>query len=694
MAAPHDIELRDQEEIKWGGQYADEDKNYLNHQIHLEYFDLHIEGIQLLSNANLKLTPGHRYGLIGGNGVGKTTLLRHLAAKKFKGMWKEHQTVLLVGGGETGSDAVVIDEVMCGYKTADDAPTDLAAHPDSETAKCFMKKLEHYDFGEIKSQAFQILNGLGFNNTQSTETLVSHLSGGWKARLAIAKTLLLEPDLLLLDEPTNHLDIETSIWLQDFLATYKKILIIITHDLEPLNTICTDIIRIKDKTLTQYQGNYDGYLRTYMDLLAKQANMHEWEGRQKKRLEETIAYLQAKGDPAASQQIASKTKALNRLGQQKTATGRRWKWGRMGDRIVTPAVIEEEEIKFKFHSDKRVRELPEDERMLTASHISYTYPSATSRTLTNISVSVTPTSRIALIGKNGSGKTTLLSVLTGENAPTEGDVATMKGFRIGYYKQDHINYIPNDMTPVEYLCSEHPNAKVQEVRDQLGSFGITPTVGSLTCGLLSAGQKARVVLALVTFGRPSLLVLDEPTNHLDLESQRGLIEALKCFKAACIVVTHSEYLIQECCNEIWAFDDNHNFRVLTESFTEWKSALLRRLDEGHLAPSTAKKEVKKQDPPSSKSSLGPPKDLGGKKGVVNATKVQCRVCQGGHFTHQCDKKKEMDAKKEAQEVKRKERQGKKAEMKAALMAAPTTYEDQDGNEWNVVVPKGMKNRKC
>eukprot|EP01064_Diplonema_japonicum_P031701 TRINITY_DN5742_c0_g1_i3.p1 TRINITY_DN5742_c0_g1~~TRINITY_DN5742_c0_g1_i3.p1 ORF type:complete len:717 (+),score=134.04 TRINITY_DN5742_c0_g1_i3:60-2153(+) len=692
------IELRDQVEVQNHGQYIDEDRNYLNDQLHLEYFDLHVEGIQLLTDAKLKLTPGHRYGLIGNNGVGKTTLMRHLAAKKFHGMWKNHQVTLMVGAGKSAfhEDRKVIEEVLCGFETLEDVKVQTNTNPDDEVSKCFSKKLEIYTMEEIKAQAYQILHGLSFASKSPDTTTVAQLSGGWKYRLDIAKTLLLEPDLLLMDEPTNHLDIETSIWLQDYLSTYKKILILVSHDLEPLNTVCTDIIHMKDKTLTQYQGNYDGYFKSVTDLLNKQANLHEWEEKKKKRLQAALTYLQAKNDPKNSAQVASKQKCLDRLGQQKTATGRRWKWSNMGDRIQTPAIVEDEEIRFKLHSDKRVREMPEDEHILQASKLSFSY-TPDKPVFSNVTCDLLPSSRVALIGKNGSGKSTLLSCLALQKPPTTGEITTMPGFRVGYYQQDHINKLPVDMSPVEYMSEVHPKAKIQEIRDQLGSFGITPVIGGLQCGLLSAGQRARVVLATVTFGRPSLLLLDEPTNHLDLESQKGLVEALRCFKAACIFVTHSEYLIQECCNEVWAFEPNKNsgktFRVLTESFSEWKTTLLNSTSD---PPKKEKpRKVGKDeavDPPSSGAPSPAPKNLGGAKGVVKNNKVACRVCKGDHFTHQCSQKQERDKKRSEKEAKQREKQQQEASFRAALAAAPTTYADASGDTWNVVVPKGMKKR--
>ncbi|KAJ9462898.1 ABC transporter F family member 4 [Diplonema papillatum] len=734
-----------------------EEKNYLNNQIHLAYFDLHIEGKQLLTGAHLKLTPGHRYGLIGSNGVGKTTLLRHIAARRIEGVWKQHMTIMLVSQWDPSTPKTVIEALMS-YDTQEELEAAAAASRDNDVAMAMLAKVEEVGFDALRSQAYSILHGLGFTDKQANQTRMEQLSGGWRMRVAIARALLMEPDLLLLDEPTNHLDIPTTVWLDQYLQTYGKGLIIVSHDIETLNEVCTDIILMSGQTLKQYQGNYDGFLKTASDLLGKQASLHTWEENKRRRYEATIEYLSKKEDPKSGRAIASRNKALARLGKQRTETGRRWKWSLMGDRMPTPSIDEKERPVFKFASDRRVRDLPDDTFLVKLSSATIArlgkegnpteaatgLPNDEDEVLsdweqeeqasgaaepptalfTGVSVEIRPKSRIALVGRNGCGKTTLLRALAtvgteeGKRTVMDGGVECLESLRVGWYKQDHTLLLSKTETPIEYLTRENRGAKPEDARAHLANFGISVEVSELQHQYLSGGQRARVVLACISLGRPSVLLLDEPTNHLDLESLEALADALRSVKAAVVVVTHSQHLISTVCDEIWAITDAHKLTTLAEPYEAWRDRMLSEGEAhenpasgaqnlpGHQPPKPAapakppssqpspksKKQPKKHadpapvQPPASQAKLKPQTGTGSSGVLKTAANVRCRVCHGDHFTHQCDKKKIIDEKEARKQAEREKKAREQEELRSAAAATSTTFSDQDGT-WNIAVDK-------
>mmetsp|Transcript_14730 Transcript_14730/g.26046 ORF Transcript_14730/g.26046 Transcript_14730/m.26046 type:complete len:409 (-) Transcript_14730:218-1444(-) len=364
------------------------------------------------------------------------------------------------------------------------------------------------------------------------------LSGGQKSRVAFCKATWSHPHILLLDEPTNHLDLEACVWLEEYLKTYDKCLIIISHSEDFLNGVCTHTIWLTQSKLQYYTGNYNTFKKTVAENEIIQQKKYEKEQDDIKHIKQFIASCGTYSNLV--KQAKSKQKILDKM----YAAG------------LTPPVARERTFHFKFPDCDK---LPPP--VMPFVDVSFAYSGKPEDYLyTHLDFGIDCDSRIALVGPNGAGKSTLLKLMTGELSPTEGVISRHSHLVIGKYHQHSVDVLKEDMTTLEFFQHMYPNNEkftrdVEEWRSFVGRYGITGKMQTSLIGQLSEGQKSRIVLAMICMQNPNMLLLDEPTNHLDMEAIDALANAIKTFNGGLVLVSHDFRLIDQVANEIWVCDN-------------------------------------------------------------------------------------------------------------------------------------------
>eukprot|EP01065_Artemidia_motanka_P026827 TRINITY_DN32064_c0_g1_i1.p1 TRINITY_DN32064_c0_g1~~TRINITY_DN32064_c0_g1_i1.p1 ORF type:complete len:730 (+),score=215.15 TRINITY_DN32064_c0_g1_i1:91-2280(+) len=669
-------ELRDQESSV--SRLKDGDEGRSAGSVHLSNFDLHIDGAQLLTGAELKLTAGRVYGLVGENGVGKTTLMRHLAAKRIKGVWAGKVTTLLVGYLDADPGQTVLEAVLQGSAARERWRGDVEKCEDAEEGDLadLYEQAEAADPSDFTARAHEVLHGVGVSSAQAKTVRVGELSGGWRVRVSLARALLLRPQLLLLDEPHCHLDPAGKAWLADQLRSYTGTVVITAHEAELLNGTATDVIHFSGRALRPYVGDYAQFVSTREAELAHRQRAAQEVDRRREHYEQEIARAQAKGGETGA--IASRRKALERLGEERTVCGGRWKVSYMGSRRSLPPVVADTEVSFRLPSDKRIREKDEDEVILSLRGVGLSYPYERSQhnVLSGVSVSIHAGERIAVVGANGSGKTSLLRLIAGEVEPTQGTRSVhLPLMRVGYYKQDHVHSFDPEQTALGHLLQTCPRMTEEAARDHLGTFGVDVVQAGLKLGLLSSGQRARVALAEAVGDRPSILLLDEPSNHLDAGSVVALTDAVSAFKGCVVVVSHSATLI-ELCDTVLAVqpalregDPAQVLAMQPEDFSRWQSRCvsggLTRLQLGAGRPTAhsdpqqrqggrrrgkGKKKAAEPEPAAAATPKAPAQPAAAKPAAKVGGGVKCRFCHGPHFTRDCAEKAERERRREEKQA--------------------------------------------
>lgn len=392
-------------------------------------------------------------------------------------------------------------------------------------------ELENIQAYTINSRAGRLLLGLGFSTADFTKP-TKEFSGGWRMRLNLAQALICRSDLLLLDEPTNHLDLDTVMWLEDWLKAYPGTLIIISHDRDFLDNICTNIIHIEHKKLNCYTGNYTDFEVERAQRLALEKAMYD-------KQQTELAHMQAFVDKfrykaTKAKQAQSRLKAMERM-----------------EKIVLAQA--DSPFSFSFFENENV--LPPN--LIRMDNLTAGYPDKT--VLTSIKMNIVPGSRIGLLGRNGAGKSTLIKTIAGEIPPLSGEFALAKAVKVGYFAQHQLEYLDPDGTPLSHLTALAPDARELELRSFLGGFGFSGDKVTDPVGHFSGGEKARLVLALLVWQKPNLLLLDEPTNHLDLQMREAIIIALSSFKGALIVVSHDRHLLRTTTDEFYSVSEGKVF---------------------------------------------------------------------------------------------------------------------------------------
>jgi len=501
--------------------------------IFIENFDICFGEKVLISGATVTLVSGRRYGFVGRNGLGKSTLLRMISSQQL--YIPPHLSVLHVEQEVVGDDTRAIDSVLsCDtvreglleqerelQRRLNDGDSDPELS--NQLTEVF-SQLQLIDSDKAPARAAVILSGLGFT-PEGQYAATRTYSGGWRMRLALARALFSKPDLLLLDEPTNMLDMQAVIWLERYLQTWRGTIIVVSHDRMFLDEVATDILHIHSRKIDTYRGNYSEYYHTMTEKLLNQQREYDSQMDYRKHIQEFIDKFRYNAKRATL--VQSRIKALERL-------------------PVLEKVIIEPGVTLKF---------PEVEKMsgtiLTLSEVSYRYNEESRIIFSNVDLSATMQSRICIVGENGAGKTTLLKIIMEMMDPWKGTRVAHRNLKFGYFTQHFVDQIDHRICPVEVMQKEFPGKKVEEYRRMLGQFGVTGDMALQQIDSLSGGQKSRVAFAVLCGHNPNFLVLDEPTNHLDIETIEALGSALSKFKGGVILVSHDQKLITMVCQELW-----------------------------------------------------------------------------------------------------------------------------------------------
>jgi ATP-binding cassette subfamily F protein 3 len=521
-----------------------------------------IQGRPLFEGASLVLPDGAKAGFVGKNGSGKTTLFRLIQGQaSLDGGDIEINKRARIGGvaqEAPATDISVLETVMAADTERAALMAEAEHATDAHRIADIHTRLADIDAHTAEARAATILKGLGFEQAAQLRP-TSELSGGWRMRVALAGVLFSQPDLLLLDEPTNYLDLEGTLWLEKYLATYPYTVFLISHDRDLLNKAVNSIVHLERGKLTYYSGGYDTFEET------RRMQM-ELNNKSREKTLEQIAHMQKFVDRFRYK--ASKAKqAQARL--------------KMIQKLKPPAALfDEYAAPFKFENPKKIPASP----MITFDDVSVGYGEHV--VLRHITNRIDPDDRIALVGVNGNGKSTFAKLLAGDLKPMDGEMRRSRGLEIAYFAQHQMDKLKPDHTPLEHVISLMPYDSEAKRRSRIAQMGLTTSRMDTLVKNLSGGERARLLLGLITFGGPAMLILDEPTNHLDIDSRDALVEALNEYTGAVLIISHDRHLIEATVDKLWIAQNG-----TIEEFDEDLDSYQRMLTSGKDARTAANKNT-------------------------------------------------------------------------------------------------------
>lgn len=505
----------------------------------------------LIEHTFAQISDGHKVGIIGRNGCGKSSLFAAILGdlapelgsigvpKNIKIAYVEQQTPAL--------DISALDYVMQGDKEVmrlfEDKKIALE-NGNGEKAALIEDELGIAGAWTLKPRSEELLHGLGFSQEEIFHA-VKEFSGGWRMRLNLARALILNSDLLLLDEPTNHLDLDTVLFLESYLKSYKGTILCISHDRDFLDCFCTDILHFESGKIVMYTGNYSDYERL-------RAERIKAEKASRKKEEAILSHMQAFVDrfrykATKAKQAQSLIKAINRM-------------------QLTAVTQEESPFSFSFPEPERTPAVIASFDKVNAGY------NEQAPVLKNINLSILSGDRIGLLGRNGQGKSTLIKTLCSAISPLTGTVTLGKGIKIGYFAQQELESLDPNLTALEHLQRIDPNAREKDLRSFLGSFAFSGDKATAKVSTMSGGEQARLALSIIAFEKPNLLLLDEPTNHLDLEMREALSIALASYPGALVLVSHDRHLLEAIADKLWLVD-NHKVSEFSGDLDDYKNYL-------------------------------------------------------------------------------------------------------------------------
>lgn len=528
--------------------------------VKIENFSITFHGVELLTDTKLELNCGRRYGLLGLNGCGKSTMLETIGSRDIP--IPQHIDIFHLKNEMEASDKTALECVMEVDEEkmrleAEAAELTKLGDEGSDRLMDVFERLEDLDADKAETRAAEILSGLGFTPSMQLKK-TKDFSGGWRMRIALARALFVKPTLLLLDEPTNHLDLDACVWLEEELKNYKRILVMISHSQDFLNGVCTNIIHMHKGKLVYYGGNYDSYMKTRAELEENQMKQYSREQDQIKHMKDYIARF-GHGSAKLARQAQSKEKVLSKM----VAGG------------LTEKVVKDKVLTFYFPDCGKLAP-----PVVQVQTMSFSYGEDKPAIYKKLDFGIDLESRIALVGPNGAGKSTLLKLLDGTLTPTDGLIRRHNHLKICRYHQHLQDMLELDMSALAFMMKCFPEIKeVEDMRKSIGRYGLTGKQQICPMRNLSDGQRCRVVFAWLAFQAPHLLLLDEPTNHLDMETIDALADAINDFEGGMVLVSHDFRLINQVAKEIWICEK--------QTIAPWKGDILSYKEE--LKKKVAKK---------------------------------------------------------------------------------------------------------
>ncbi len=503
----------------------------------------------LFEQADFSVYPGQRLGITGANGSGKSSLFAAILGElqpDHGELYRPRDCVVAHVAQETPADPrPALEYVLDGDAELRQlqARLDRAETDDEGIAVAELHgSIDAVDGYTAPSRAAQLLAGLGFVPGDELRP-VSEFSGGWRMRLNLARALMSRSDLLLLDEPTNHLDLDAVIWLEEWLKAYTGTLLLIAHDRDFLDGVCTHIAQLEAQRLTLYNGNYSDFERLRGERLATQAAQYTRQQREISHMRSFVDRFRAKASKA--RQAQSRLKALERM------------------ELIAPAHVDSP-FHFTFRPPQK-----SPNPLLRLEHAAAGYGEQT--VLSGLGLSLSPGDRIGLLGRNGAGKSTLIKLLAGSLEASAGDTERARDLAVGYFAQHQLEQLDPDASPLLHLQRLGTPARDQELRNFLGGFGFSNEQALAPTRPFSGGEKSRLALALIVYQRPNLLLLDEPTNHLDLEMRQSLAVALQDYVGAMVLVSHDRHLLRVCCDQLLLVDGGQvsDFPGSLDDYPRW-----------------------------------------------------------------------------------------------------------------------------
>jgi ATP-binding cassette subfamily F protein 3 len=544
----------------------------------------------LIADASFTIYRGEKVGIVGANGCGKSSLLALILGELQPDAGSfDMPTQLVVAHVAQETDATqraAVEFVMDGDGELRETEVAMAA-AEAKDAGAALGEL-HARYAALggydaRSRAGRLLHGLGFSAADETRP-VTAFSGGWRMRLNLAQALMCRSDLLLLDEPTNHLDLDAVLWLEDWLRSYPGTLLMIAHDREFLDRTVDRIVHIEQRAARLYSGNYSAFEEQRAAQLAQQQSLYERQQREIRHMMSFVERFRAKASKA--RQAQSRLKALERMER------------------IAPAHVDSP-FEFAFLAPQK---LPRP--LLTLEQQSAGYGERV--VLHSLNLTIVPGARIALLGRNGAGKSTLMKLLAGEIEALAGKRTEARDLRIGYFAQHQLEQLDVAESPIEHLRRHGGEAALrsteQELRSFLGGFGFSGDRVFEAVGPFSGGEKARLVLALVSFRRPNLLLLDEPTNHLDLEMRQALAVALQDYDGAVVLVAHDRHLLRAVADELILVDGGRAvpFDGDLEDYARWfLTSAAAAEEEAAAKPGAEQKKQRKREEAERRNRLSP-----------------------------------------------------------------------------------------
>jgi len=525
--------------------------------VKIDAFSLSAYGEVLVTDTMIEFTIGRRYGLLGANGSGKSTMLKCLACREVP--IPEHIDIWFLDEEAAPTEVTALQTVIATAsgevarleKLAEDLLADEG--PDSEALADLYYRMDGMEPEKFEARAGKLLSGLGFSK-QMMNKPTADLSGGWRMRVALAQALLIKPSLLLLDEPTNHLDLEACVWLENYLSTYPYCLWVVSHSQDFLNSVCTNITELThNKTLVSYTGNYDQYCQTKKENEVNQMKKYTKEQDDIQKLKKFIAQCGTYSNLV--KQGKSKQKILDKM----EADG-------LTEKVQAPPSFD-----FNFAECEK---LPPP--VLAFDKVAFSYSGKVKDFLyNNVSFGVDCDSRVALVGPNGAGKSTLLKLMVNELSPVQGLVKRHLHLQFGRYHQHSNEILDKDKTVLDFMIEHYPEKQMEEEewRKAIGRYGITGARQKTKIGKLSDGLKTRITFAMLAIEKPNLLLLDEPTNHLDMECIDSLADAINNFTGGLVLVSHDFRLIDQVAKEVWVCD-NHDVQKWKGDIRSYKKNLV------------------------------------------------------------------------------------------------------------------------